>query len=166
MKVSIHMHGARALAKDIRAMKKAVRQNCLDLVEDVVQTGEDEARVLFGMATYDGENDVIVTSKVKGLHGTVDADGFTVGFIEFGTGVRHPDDHPNAPEFGAIHGTYGYGYGKKGTWVYKGSPGTHGKKLPDGRVLTHGNPSNKCMYFTAEKMRREMDEKKEGVFKT
>jgi len=57
-------------------------------------------------------NDVVVTMNQSGTQATVIASGTTVGFIEFGTGVRYPEwDSTGMDYTPPKHGTYGKGKG-------------------------------------------------------
>lgn len=94
---------------------------------------------------------ITVTSEKLGeCKWAVVSSGEGLCFIEFGTGVTYPDDHPKAAELGMIRGSYGQGKGKQLTWGYYGEPGTLGKvvKTTDkgDLVLTHGNPANKPVW--------------------
>lgn len=49
--------------------------------------------------------------------------GGAVLFIEFGTGVKYPDNHPEAGKNGFTRGGYGYHLGRlKNGWRYTGNP--------------------------------------------
>ena len=90
--------------------------------------------------------------------------GSSVLFIEFGTGVKYPDSHPEAGKFGFEHGGYGHHLGRleKG-WRYQGDPGTNGEVIATGKhageIHTYGNPANMSMYYTV----RELEEKFEEI---
>ena len=109
----------------------------------------------FAAALYDGINDVSVEPAEKKGNSwyAVKANGSTVLFLEFGTGVHYPDDHPEHNGF--LHGTYGKGLGANDYWFYTGQPGNAGGELAtDPRTgyvhpnttITHGNPANMSMY--------------------
>ena len=89
-------------------------------------------------------------------------------FIEFGTGVIYPDDHPEAAEHGMTRGSYGKGRGKQKAWGYYGDSGTNGevKINKKGRevVITHGNPANMPMYETAKELEERLGELAKEVF--
>ena len=71
--------------------------------------GEAEMKTL---QEYNGENDVVVSMNQSGTQATVIASGTTVGFIEFGTGVRYPEwDNSGMDYTPPKHGTYGKGKG-------------------------------------------------------
>lgn len=89
----------------------------------LAEIGVQVAQAGFSMADYDGVNDVSV-SMVKTSNGyTVVASGETVGFIEFGTGVKNPEwDNTGMDYTPPAHGTYGKGLGKNpwGWWFKAG----------------------------------------------
>lgn len=94
--------------------------------------------------------------------------GKAVLFIEFGTGVTYPDDHPEAGELGMKRGEYGQGHGKQQSWGYYGEPGTNGvlkeKKNGGFVVITHGNPANMPMYETVKELQDRLTEIAKEVF--
>ena len=86
-------------------------------------------------------------------------------FIEFGTGVAFPDDHPEAAENGMIRGGYGKHQGlNPDGWRYRGNPGTHGVVERNGKVHTYGNPANMSMYQAMRDVEREFTEIARRVF--
>ena len=89
----------------------------------LAQEGMEIASVKFSQAVYDGTNDVSVTVEPRGnnVRAVVATGGATL-FIEFGTGVTYPDDHPEAEELGMKRGEYGQGHGKQHSWGYYGDP--------------------------------------------
>lgn len=131
------------------------------------EEGVQIAAVKFQQAEYDGTNDVSVSVEKRDKDKVaVVAVGSSVLFIEFGTGIKYPDSHPEAGENGFAHGQYGHKLGgmKKG-WRYRGDPGTHGEIITTGKhageIHTYGNPANMSMYLTV----RELEEKFEEIAK-
>lgn len=135
----------------------------------LAQEGMEIASVKFSQAVYDGTNDVSVTVEPRGnnVRAVVATGGATL-FIEFGTGVTYPDDHPEAEELGMKRGEYGQGHGKQQSWGYYGDPGTNGllKKKKNGGfvVITHGNPANMPMYETVKELQDRLTEIAKEVF--
>jgi hypothetical protein len=141
------------------------------LLTRLAEIGIDVADVKFKTAQYDGVNDVVV----KGTPTWVDdntilleATGHAVAFIEFGTGVYYPEQHPYAERMGAKRGGFGKGRGKQMTWGYYGAPGTHGivhRKAPKGDlVLTHGNPPARAMYEAGKEIKARLLEVVKEVY--
>lgn len=135
----------------------------------LAQEGMEIASIKFSQAVYDGTNDVSVTVEPRGNNvRAVVATGGTTLFIEFGTGVTYPDDHPEAGELGMKRGEYGQGHGKQHSWGYYGDPGTNGvlkeKKNGGFVVITHGNPANMPMYETVKELQDRLTEIAKEVF--
>ena len=135
----------------------------------LAQEGMEIASVKFSQAVYDGTNDVSVTVEPRGnnVRAVVATGGATL-FIEFGTGVTYPDNHPEAEELGMKRGEYGHGHGKQHSWGYYGDPGTNGvlkeKKNGGFVVITHGNPANMPMYETVKELQDRLTEIAKEVF--
>lgn len=135
----------------------------------LAQEGMEIASIKFSQAVYDGTNDVSVTVEPRGnnVQAVVATGGATL-FIEFGTGVTYPDDHPEAEELGMKRGEYGQGHGKQHSWGYYGDPGTNGvlkeKKNGGFVVITHGNPANMPMYETVKELQDRLTEIAKEVF--
>ena len=94
-------------------------------VKRLAEIGVSVASTGFATADYDGENDVQVTMTHSGTTATVIAYGETVGFIEFGTGVKFPEwDNTGMEYTPPKHGTYGKGYGARPKgWFFKQGEG-------------------------------------------
>lgn len=135
----------------------------------LAQEGMEIASIKFSQAVYDGTNDVSVTVEPRGnnVRAVVATGGATL-FIEFGTGVTYPDDHPEAGELGMKRGEYGQGHGKQHSWGYYGDPGTNGvlkeKKNGGFVVITYGNPANMPMYETVKELQDRLTEIAKEVF--
>ena len=135
----------------------------------LAQEGMEIASAKFERAVYDGTNDVSVTVEPRGNNvRAVVATGKATLFIEFGTGVTYPDNHPEAGELGMKRGEYGQGHGKQQSWGYYGEPGTNGllkeKKNGGFVVITHGNPANMPMYETVKELQDRLTDIAKEVF--
>ena len=144
-------------------------ERAIVFADRLAQEGMEIASVKFSQAVYDGTNDVSVTVEPRGnnVRAVVATGGATL-FIEFGTGVTYPDDHPEAGELGMKRGEYGQGHGKQHSWGYYGDPGTNGvlkeKKNGGFVVITHGNPANMPMYETVKELQDRLTEIAKEVF--
>lgn len=127
---------------------------------------EKSAENGYALAEYPGVNDVVVKSTETETDETLDidvaAEGDSVLFIEFGTGVKYTSEpHPLAEEYGMIRGEYGEGRGAnpKG-WLYKGVAGNSdaqpSTKVP-GLMHTRGNPASMAMYNAGQLLEQEID---------
>lgn len=142
--------------QQIESYKRNLGMKVNELLERLAEIGITEATFHFNNAEYDGDNDVVVDTAPEWIDDNtiaVNASGQSILFIEFGTGVYNPVEHPKADEMGMIRGEYGSKHGRNYTWYYHGNPGTNGELLKGDRVRTHGNNANRCMWDAAEAMR-------------
>lgn len=168
--MSIHISGVSEAIQHIEGYRKRIDRNQHILLEKLAGIGIETAKVRFSTAQYDGVNDVVVPSEPTWVSKDklfLSANGSTVAFIEFGTGVHYSETHPKAGEFGAVRGGYGYGLGRLDSWRYKGEPGTNGEsseKHP-GEIVTHGNPPAMAMFNAAEDIRKNILDIAKEVYK-
>lgn len=155
--------------------KRWLENKSAELVERLAEEGLQTATLGFASAVYDGlPGQDAVMMEVRGSTArAVIATGPTCLFIEFGTGITYPDDHPEAAQNGMIRGTYGKGHGNQRTWGYYGDDlGSNGKYATrkDGTpiephvVLTHGNPANKPMYNAVKELEQRFKQIVSEVF--
>lgn len=172
MKIKLSMNAAsiNTAIQKLTEYQESLQIKCQEIADRLAQYGLALAEAGFGGAAYDGTKDVSVTVEQTEHGYAIVASGATVAFIEFGTGVYYPDNHPLAAEFGAIRGGYGKGHGKQQTWGYYGDdPGTNGIVIHTSRgdvILTHGNPGSLTMYNAAKDMRAEIERVAREVFAT
>lgn len=156
--------------KDLKAWDKWVEKKSKRLLEELADRGIEVMSHNFYQAVYDGTNDVKCQVKEKGDHyTTLIATGNAVLFIEFGTGVKYPDNHPEKPEGLVGRGEYGKGKGKNPEgWRYVGEPGTNGVRSKTAKkksvIHTYGNPANQCVYQTIQQLKDEFEEIARRVF--
>lgn len=170
--VNIEAKNLDKAVKDIlrqQSMLKNINRYIEKFTQKLADIGLDYATMSFQRAEYDGTNDVTVsidTQKPNLVR--VVASGKAVLFIEFGTGIYYPDDHPKAKELNMIRGEYGQKKGRNESWVYVGEAGSHGKVLkysPKGDVVrTKGNKASRSMYLTAYEVRDNIQRIAEEVF--
>ena len=157
VKVPLSQRGINTLLREIESYTVWLKERSQVLLDRLAQAGVEVASARFAKAAYDGTNDASVSLETRGdgVRAVV-AVGASVLFIEFGTGVTYPDNHPQAAELGMKRGEYGQGHGKQSSWGYYGDPGTNGvvKTKKDGStvVITHGNPANMPMYETVKEL--------------
>ena len=143
--------GIESAIKQLKQYKDRIAEKEAEMVRRIAELGLQVASVKFATALYAGTNDVKCRVEQNGNVATIYADGEAVGFIEFGTGVRHPE-HPGFADFQhPAHGTYGKGLGKNpGWWDYIGDPGNKGHlittKSGKTKVRTSGNDPAMAMY--------------------
>ena len=160
--------GVQQMIDSVLEYREWLKNGCTRLLERLAQEGYEVASAGFASAEYDGTNDVTVSVEDRGKIKAVVAVGGTVLFIEFGTGVTYPDNHPEARDLGMERGEYGQGRGKKPTWGYYGEPGTNGtvvgERAKGTLVLTHGNPANMPMYNAVKELELRLEEIVKEVF--
>ncbi len=150
MKITINPYDAKSIDKAIKQLqeyKKDFLAKEQIFIERLAKIGVSVASTIYSMADYDGVNDVQVTMNRNGTKATVTAFGETVGFIEFGTGVKFPEWDSSGMQYTPPeHGTYGKGHGAnpKGWWFSpgEGARGTH----------TYGNPPAEAMRTARDNM--------------
>lgn len=169
VKVPLSQRGIDTLLREIESYTVWLKERSQVLLDRLAQAGFEVASARFAKAAYDGTNDASVSMETRseGVRAVV-AVGASVLFIEFGTGITYPDNHPQAAELGMKRGEYGQGHGKQSSWGYYGDPGTNGvvKMKKDGStvVITHGNPANMPMYETVKELEAMLPELVKEVF--
>ena len=169
VKVPLSQRGIDTLLREIESYTVWLKERSQVLLDRLAQAGFEVASTRFAKAAYDGTNDASVSLETRGdgVRAVV-AVGASVLFIEFGTGVTYPDNHPQAAELGMKRGEYGKGHGKQSSWGYYGDPGTNGvvKMKKDGStvVITHGNPANMPMYETVKELEAMLPDLVKEVF--
>lgn len=169
VKVPLSQRGIDTLLREIESYTVWLKERSQVLLNRLAQAGFEVASARFAKAAYDGTNDASVSMETRseGVRAVV-AVGASVLFIEFGTGVTYPDNHPQAAELGMKRGEYGQGHGKQSSWGYYGDPGTNGvvkmKKNGSTVVITHGNPANMPMYETVKELEAMLPELVKEVF--
>ena len=167
--IRLSERGIDRLIREAKRWRDWQRERIAVFLDRVAQEGMEIASVRFERAVYDGTNDISVRVESRGEETrAVVATGMATLFIEFGTGVTYPDNHPEAVELGMRRGEYGQGHGKQRSWGYYGDPGTNGvlkeKKNGGAVVITHGNPANMPMYETVKELQDRLTEIAKEVF--
>ena len=150
MKIIIDPFDKKSISAAIKKLEQyqkdfSIKEN--EFIRRLKEIGVSVARTGFEMAEYDGTNDVLIAETQNGTRAAVIAYGETVGFIEFGTGVKFPEYDSSSAEFTPPkHGTYGQGKGAnpKG-WFFKQSEGAAARH-------TYGNPPAEAMLAARDVM--------------
>ena len=159
MEISIKAKNLNRVLKDVEDRTQAIKDKTTEMVRQTTELGEKEASANFSRADYDGTNDVRVTSRVYKKTGTVTAKGTKTLFIEFGTGIIFPNDHPEATGLNVEHGSWSEGPEGKGHWDdINGWFFKHGQH-------SYGNPANRCMYNAKKEVERNAQKIARRVFK-
>lgn len=185
IKMGLNPRSIENAIKEVKAYQKWLTDKANELVNELAKQGLEVARYGYGedvkgfnMAEYAGTNDVTVYIEEKDGVTALVAVGNAVLFIEFGTGVTKPDNHPEKPAGIAARGTYGKGHGKRKVWGFYGEntgnagwfatvetkSGEKVEKIPH-VVLTRGNEASMTMYKTAKYLREIVETTAKRVFK-
>lgn len=130
MKITIDPFDEKSVSnalKQLQQYKKDFLAKESIFVKRLAEIGVSVATTGFATADYDGVNDVQVTMTHGGTTASVIAYGETVGFIEFGTGIRYPEWDNSGMEYTPPkHGTYGKGHGARPKGWYFNPSGSVG----------------------------------------
>lgn len=151
--------------KDIETLESAVKEykewlvgRSEVLLDRLAQLGATDVSLRFARAIYTGKKDVSVSVKKIRNGYKVVADGESVLFIEFGSGITYGGGHPEASEHGMGPGTYPEGKGHwndpRGWYLPKEKGGTH----------TYGNPPAMAGYNAVKNLERELPRLVKEVF--
>lgn len=164
IKVSLNEQSIDNAIRELNDYKKWIQDKTKEFLKALADEGLQIASAKFAEAKYAGTNDVACSVEERGDYMVaVVAVGNATLFIEFGTGITYPDNHPEAGKMGMVRGGYGYHLGRleKG-WRYTGDPGKMGEVITEGKhageVHTYGNPANMCMYLTVEELKDKFEE--------
>lgn len=148
--VSLSVSGVQKLQDELKEYRRWQMEKAKELAQRLAMLGASAASIGFSRAIYTGTKDAVVT--VKAIPGgyAVKANGESVLFIEFGSGVTYGGGHPEASEFGMGPGTYPDGKGHwddpKGWYLPKEKGGGH----------TYGNPPAMPMYEARKQIEQEL----------
>ena len=149
MKIKINPFDEKSIAEAlnvVRQYKKDFAAKERLFIKRLAEIGVSVASTGFEVADYDGVKDVQVSMTQRGTRAVVKAYGETVGFLEFGTGVRYPEWNGAGSDYTPPkHGTYGKGRGAnpKG-WYF--TPGEGASQH------TYGNPPANAMLTARDVM--------------
>ena len=160
MEITINPLDKKSINKAIKQLKKykdRIAKKEAEMVRRLAEIGLQVASAKFATAMYAGTNDVQCRIDSNGSTAIIYAEGEAVGFIEFGTGVRHTEYPQDMDFIPPKHGTYGKGLGANpGWWDYYGDPGNKGHvittKSGKTKVRTSGNEPALAMYTATNEM--------------
>ena len=150
MKITVDPLDSKSIREAIRKLdqyEKEFKTKEAEFVRRLMELGVSVAETGFAMADYDGINDVLIAETQNGSRAAIIAYGETVGFIEFGTGVKFREYNSSSTEFTPPpHGSYGKGKGAnpKG-WYFSQGIGAAGRH-------TFGNPPAEAMLTARDAM--------------
>ena len=141
--------------KELQKYKRWIIDKEAELRSRLASLGATVASIEFSRAIYNGSNDVSVRVDDTGSVAVIYAEGESVAFIEFGSGIKYGYGHPQAGEHGMGPGTYpgkGHWDNEKGWWY------GHGQH-------SYGNPPAMAMYDAVQKMTEELTRIAREVFR-
>lgn len=149
MKIRINPFDKASINEAVRRLQQYEKEFVVkerEFVRRLTEIGVSVAELGFSMADYDGTNDVLIAQTQNGSRAAIIAYGKTVGFIEFGTGVKFKEYDSSTEFTPPAHGTYGKGRGKnpKG-WFFKEYDGGVARR-------TYGNPPAEAMLTARDVM--------------
>lgn len=157
--VPLSESGIQKIQDELMVYRKWQEEKARELAERLAALGATVASIRFSRAVYTGKKDVDVTVEALPNGYKVKADGESVLFIEFGSGVTYGYGHPEAGEFGMGPGTYPDGKGHwndpKGWYLPKSAGGGH----------TFGNPPAMPMYEARKAIEQELPRIVKEVFR-
>ena len=161
IKVRLSDAGLRDAERQIQEYKATLNKKAQEFAKALADKGLDVAKVRFANAEYAGSNDVSCRVEQSENTCTIIADGKSVAFIEFGTGVAHSAYGGELPVGVGEHGTYGKGNGKRDHWSYYGDPGNDANtvmyKDKGTLVITSGNEPAMAMWGAVEEMASQVE---------
>lgn len=142
--------------RELRIYKQWVEAKETELRMRLAQLGATVASIQFSRAIYNGSKDVTVRVDATGTVAVIYAEGESVAFIEFGSGIKYGYGHPQAGEHGVGPGTYpgkGHWDNPKGWWY------GHGQH-------SYGNPPAMAMYDAVQTMTEQLTRIAREVFRS
>lgn len=162
IKVRLSDAGLRDAERQIQEYKATLNKKAQEFAKALADKGLDVAKIRFANAQYAGSNDVSCHVEQNGAACSIIAEGKSVAFIEFGTGVMHSAYGGELPNGVGEHGTYGKENGKHKRWYYYGETGNAGTpvKEVDGKGqlnYTGGNDAAMAMWGAVEEMASQVE---------
>ena len=175
IQVKLNPQGIDDAIKELEEWRKWMLLKTKELLDRLSGRGYRIMSINFEHVEYDGDYDIRCDIRENGENKVaLLAIGYEALFIEFGTGVKYPDDHPERfigyAEGMAHRGEYGKGKGKNPEgWDYVGYQGKefkHSARKGNGLIVwhTYGNPANMCMYNTKTQLEEEFEDIAREVF--
>lgn len=162
IKVRLSDAGLKQAEEYIRKYKTTLNKKARALAFRLSWLGFEVAKIRFENAEYAGSNDVKCHINQKDKTCTIVAEGKSVAFIEFGTGIHHNGYGGELPPGVGAHGSYGQGKGAGRRWYYYGDPGnvgTYVDTVPGKGQLnyTSGNEPAMAMWGAVEEMASQVE---------
>lgn len=134
IRIRVSPNAVRRVADEIGAEIDKLNRFSREFAGALADAVAERAQENFEYAAYDGVNDArVYVNQDKRNRYTVVAEGQSVPFIEYGTGVEYNEPYPgDVPA--RFSGRYGKGHGEEGRWWFEWRPGVE-TSGPDGNVF-------------------------------
>lgn len=156
--VPLSGRGIEKVIKEVENYKQWLAQKSEVLCERMATLGATHASLSFSRAAYTGIKDAQITVEPTAKGYVVRAEGESVLFVEFGSGITYGSGHPDAAKYGMGPGTYPDGKGHwddpRGWWLPKEKGGGH----------TFGNPPAAPMYNAVKTIESQLKQIVKEVF--
>lgn len=143
--------------KIVTQYKKDFEKKEAEFMRRLAEIGVRLAGDIYSVADIDGENEFSVYLQKTGSGYSVIAEGRTIGFLEFGTGIRNPEWHGDGLEYTPPpHGSYGKGHGKQpyGWWFKSQDYGvvmhTYGNQPAEGMLTARNQMIEQAVQIARE----------------
>lgn len=148
--VPLSVSGITQLQGAVKKYRLWQEQKAAELLDRLALLGASTASVRFARAIYTGLKDVNVTVEPITNGYVIKAEGESVLFLEFGSGIRYGSGHPENAKYGMGPGTYP---SEKGNW-----DNPNGWYIPKDRGggHTYGNPPAMAMYEARKAIEQEL----------
>lgn len=158
--VPLSTSGIETLQNELREYESWQKRKASELARRLAELGVRTATIRFNAVDYVGARDAVVTAEPNENGYTVKANGKSVLFLEFGTGL-HGYGHMEDRQYGMGPGTWSDGPNGKGHW-----DDPKGWYLPrsEGGLHTRGNPPASAMYEARKTILRELPRIVKEVF--
>ncbi len=160
MKIVINPFDKKSIAqaeKLVKQYKKDFLKKEQEFTRRLAEIGVQVAGDIYSISDIDGEHEFSVYLQKNSNGYSVIAEGRTVGFLEFGTGIRNPEWHGDGLEYTPPpHGSYGKGHGKQpyGWWFKSQDYGvtmhTYGNTPAEGMLLARNEIVEKIVSVARE----------------
>lgn len=150
MKIVINPFDKKSIAeaqKLLKQYKKDFLKKEQEFARRLAEIGVQVAGDIYSVSDIDGGHEFSVYLQKNSNGYSVIAEGRTIGFLEFGTGIRNPEWHGEGLEYTPPpHGSYGKGHGKQpyGWWFKSQEYGV--------AMHTYGNPPAEGMLTARNQM--------------
>lgn len=155
--IDLSTKGIKELQDGLKEYKKWLKEKTDELCKRLADMGAVKASLYFSRAIYTGPEDHEISVVPKDGGYAVRADGETVLFVEFGTGLigyGHPESSGLGP--GTFPGK-GHWSDPNGWWLPREKNNGHSQH-------TYGNPPNAPMYNTVKELEMELARVVKEVF--